>query len=278
MRYLTWLVLAACSTGSTQVVDGVDARSVEPDPVETPAAPPVETPAARPVETPAAPPVEIPAARPASGGLSDEFDGKSLSSTWTVFKGDENVSFKATVEGGQLHLVPRANCVWYQARNGPALFKRVSGDFKMTSTVRVASVANPSDVPRYEYQFGGLMARHPDSRRENYVFAVVGWRESYLALESKTTVNGESTILAPEWPSGEAELRICRSGATFVLLARKPGASKWIEQGRHQRSDLPAEVQVGPIAYTYTNKYDLRASFDRVEIVPLPTAADCTRD
>ena len=38
----------------------------------------------------------------------------------------------------------------------------------------------------------------------------------HLAVEHKTTTNGESDFGEMPWPSGDAELRLCRVGGTFT--------------------------------------------------------------
>jgi hypothetical protein len=204
--------------------------------------------------------------------LSDGFDEATLSPAWKVW-GAEQSRFE--VRGGELHMTPTTNCVWWRKLTGPGLYKHVAGDFRVTTSVKVRSAKDPSQPPPLKFQFGGLVARDPGAKEENWVFAVVGEREGYYALESKTTVDGKSKINAPDWGKmADAELRICRLGARMLLLARKPGGT-WETQGDHRRDDFPAVLEVGPIAYTYTDTPDLVASFDRVEFAPVSSEADC---
>ena len=206
--------------------------------------------------------------------ISDAFDGGSLDAEWQVVNGSQ---FNMSVSDGRLHIQPTRNCVWYHADTGPLLYKLVEGNFMVTSTVRARKASNPSEPVGPSYQFGGLMARNPSSSAENYVFNVVGERGGNLSVETKTTVNGSSNVKGPPWPSGDAELRICRVDTEFILYKREIGDSSWTEAIRYPRGDMPSTVQVGPIAYTYTDNPDLRASFEQVDFAPVTSEADFTR-
>ena len=82
-------------------------------------------------------------------------------------------------------------------------------------------------------------------------------------------------MLAPGWDSGDAELRICRHNGTFLVLKRHIGEDKWILGNTYKRNDLPATLQVGPIAYTYLDKQDLQARFDSIQYAPVKGEQDC---
>jgi hypothetical protein len=206
---------------------------------------------------------------------SDDFEAAELAPAWNRWSPDEA---RVEVAQGELHITPTEHCVWWKRESGPGLYKHVEGDFRATSKVRVRSLKNPDQPPPAKFQFGGLIARDPGALEENWVFAVVGEREGYLALESKNTVDGKSKITAPDWGSqSDAEIRICRLGPRMLLLARKPGGA-WEPQGDHRREDFPPVLQVGPIAYAYTEQPDVRASFDRLEIVKIASEAECRAD
>ncbi|MCQ3942988.1 MAG: hypothetical protein DPW22_07200 [Alphaproteobacteria bacterium] len=137
------------------------------------------------------------------------------------------------------------------------------------------------------YQFSGIIARDPSSdgmlSRESYVFSVVGWRGDYMSAETKTTIGGVSTVDGPPWPNGDADLRICRVGASFRLYDRPYTGSRtatgaWNLAIQYDRPDLPRELQVGLIAYTYTDEFDLRAHFTHVSVEAVGSVDDCTRD
>lgn len=211
--------------------------------------------------------------------LSDEFDGAAVADGWDVYNGG---LIDMRVEDGALIVEPNQYSVWFHADAGPALFRTVEGDFKLTTSVRARRASDPSVSVDSAFQFAGIMMRDPASDtaggQENYVFSVVGYRGDYFAAETKSTVNDLSMVDGPPWPNTDAELRICRVGDSFRLFIREIGASEWNAAIRYDRPDIPSTVQAGPIAYVYTDDYDLQASFDYVRYAPVQSAADCTTD
>jgi hypothetical protein len=212
-------------------------------------------------------------------GFNDEFDGAKNASPWLQFK---QQTFEQARSGGELRIIPNQHVVWWKADSGPMLYKRVKGNFRVSTRVRARSKKSPDRPPNSEYQFGGLIARSPGSDetgRENYVFSVVGYRGKYLSVETKTTRNDESEVEGPTWDSGDAELRICRINSTFVLLNRKIGSKEWKKAITYERRDLPPTLQVGPIAYSYAwKKVDLLARFEYVRYSPVTAMKDCFAD
>ncbi len=212
-------------------------------------------------------------------GLDDDFSAKQLAADWTVLNGE---SFESRLEDGRLHMRPTKNTVWYKADQGPGLIKLVSGNFKVTSIVRARKASAPGEYVSNGFQFAGLIARDPASAqpnaKENYVFNVVGYRGDYLCVETKTTKRDYSDVEGPAWPTADAELRICRKDDVFRLYKRPIGEKVWELGQSYQRSDLPATLQVGPIAYAYTDEFDLDGSFEEVRFAPVNTLDDCTSD
>ncbi len=213
--------------------------------------------------------------------LSDEFDGDGVDAAWTVVNGDR---FEHMLGGGELHLRPTMNTLWFDAEaTGALLYKTVTGNFKLTTAVKARRASDPSQpVGPTDYQFGGIMARAPNAAQENYVFVVVGDRGPTIQTETKSTTNGASSVKGDDWPSGDAQLRLCRVGSMFHMYARPYDGGTWniaAEWGPpYERADLPETLQVGPIAYAWTNAPDLRASFDYVRFEPAASEADCTTD
>jgi hypothetical protein len=216
-----------------------------------------------------------------SGEPTDEFEGTSLDPSWSVVNPG---NFERTVSGGALHLRPTTNTLWWETTaTGALVHKLVTGDFKLTTAVRARRASNPDQpVGPTDYQFGGIMARAPGGGAENYVFVVVGDRGATLEVEAKSTRDGVSAVQGEAWPSGDAQLRLCRVGARFHLYSRPIDGGTWKVATQwgppYDRPDLPDTLQVGPIAYAWTNQPDLRASFDYVRYAPVASVADCTTD
>ncbi|MBK8257186.1 MAG: hypothetical protein IPK82_31500 [Polyangiaceae bacterium] len=210
-------------------------------------------------------------------GLNDEFDGGSLGAEWKVVNAD---TVKIAVQAGELSMVPLRNVVWYHAAQGPLVYKTVTGNFRVSTVARTRKASNPTLPPDVGYQFGGLMARAPssDGGKQDHVFNVVGYRGEHLSVETKTTKQDQSFVQGPPWPSPDAELRICRVNGRVYMYKRPIGGKAWEEAWMVKRPDLPGTLQVGLIAYSYTDAFDLRATFESVTFAPVTSMDDCTKD
>ncbi len=209
--------------------------------------------------------------------LSDDFNGTTLDPSWMLHHASQ---FTYVVGGGQLTVTPTIS-LWLDSSSGPMIFKVVPGDFKVTAPVHARRASDPTmDVDR-DIQFAGIIARDPasdlTSGQENYVFVVVGHYLTGLATEMKSTVNGTSVYSDPAWPSGDAELRICRLGSDFHLYRRAIGATTWSPLASITRSYLPSPLEVGMLAYA-RSVIDLAAEIDRVTFASVSVPADCTAD
>ncbi len=215
------------------------------------------------------------------GGLSDEFGGTALDASWLLVNPGLLKSYG--VSSGALQMEPKNGALWYHASTGSAIYKSVTGDFKVTTTAHVRKATDASATPNANYQLAGLIARNPASdgatAQENYVFVVVGYRADTggLVLETKNTVSDVSTDPHPSWPSGDAELRICRRGTSYRLYKRTVGATTWTLAITLSRTDLPATLQVGVITYAQATA-DIRGTFDRVVFANVASDADCIAD
>jgi hypothetical protein len=170
---------------------------------------------------------------------------------------------------GVLTMTPVRESVWWRNERGPFLYRHLDGDGVVTGAVRVRKRTDPTAAPDAEWQFGGIMMRDPrgDGRfsLENYVFNVVGHRGKKLTVETKSTVNGVSDVSEFVWPTGDAELKIERRGATFTLAARANASAPWRTVITYERPDLPRVLQVGLISYAYSEgrgRHDMQVFFD----------------
>ncbi len=215
--------------------------------------------------------------------LDDEFDGAVIQTSWTAVNAGQTDN---SVNGGVLRMKPNKNCVWFNADEGPGLVKLVTGNFKVTANVRARRASNPSQPAPGTFQFAGLIARDPAGSRspENYVFTVMGERGGWLTNETKNTINGASKVHGPNEgrTNSDAELRICRIDQVFRMYNRPPQGGAWKLESTYNRAadmvPLPQTLQVGPIAYTYTNSPDLVGEFEYVRYRVVSSLADCTTD
>ena len=188
--------------------------------------------------------------------LSDDFTRQENLSRWRHVYREEgtraNQLERLGVRDGWLHMVPYAS-TWYRDYRGVLLFKPVSGDFVVTTRVRVRG--RNGAIPQSPFSLAGIMVRAPrqggwQPGRENYVFLSLGAadRPGSFQLEVKTTVNSDSQLQITPATSGEALLQVARVGPDIVMLLRQ--SAGWIVHRRYRRPDFPHTLQVGLTCYT----------------------------
>jgi len=195
------------------------------------------------------------------------FDG------WKLINGGD-VDIGQTESGLAMTLTKRA--LWFQASKGVLFYTLVSGAFRVTATVQTQRTSDSSVDPGGDgtTQLAGLMARGqtPD---ENYVFITVGSDANGLSVETKTTTNNDSKFAGPAWPSGDAELKVCRIGSTFTLWKRQiDSGDDFTLAATYKRDDLKGEVQVGANIYS-DSAPDITALFDNLTIEPRDPGEAC---
>lgn len=203
--------------------------------------------------------------------LSDDFEADSLAQ-WEFYQGDQA---HVVIEGGELHVEPVDISLWYNGTTAFHMHRTVERDrFMVTGSVRATRLSDPTLPPETPYRLGGIMVRDPAAERPNYVFVVFGADANDVSVEAKTTVDGVSDFDGPPWPSGSGELRICRVGAEFLMLAREPGGA-WQLQDTFRRDDMPARVVVGPVAYANSSPADVRISYGELTFAEIDGVDDC---
>lgn len=241
------LLLAACAApASTQSV-----------PTSTPSAAPTGTLTRKPTRTAIPPPTAIPG-----------FAG------WSVLN-PQAVEIQS--QDGALVMTLTHRALWFMDRRGVFVYKPVSGNFRITADVHTAKRSDPTQPPGGDgtVQLGGLMARNGNGGQENYVFIVAGDDGNGLSIETKNTVESFSKYSGPDWDAAEAELRLCRFGASFNLYKRHIGSNEaWTSAATFERTDLPETVQVGLTIYTDSTP-DLQIRYDHLQIDSIAQAADC---
>lgn len=187
--------------------------------------------------------------------LSDEFNNPATLKNWTLFhetegwpnrieKIDINKSNK-----GNLTIVPYT-CCWVGDLQGIYLFKKIKGDFMVTTRVHVSG--KTGDIPDDSWAISGLMVRTPKNTtrqnwkpgEENWIYLMHGKSpEQGLVIDSKSNVNSKwnyNMTPSKNW----LELRMARVGSFIISLLRFPG-EKWIIRDRFIRKDMPETLHVG---------------------------------
>lgn len=228
--------------------------------------------------------------------LSDEFDDAATISNWQdlgVVEGWTTPSYETadidTTEPGRFHIVPGA-LTWFNNFRGLLLFKEVTGDFVVTTRVRVLSRHNPSDpteVPNRSFSLTGIFVHGPRPmvqaapdpytsspvwppgdygsdyvpNTENYIFLSYGsaGNPGTRQFEIKATRNSNSLLYfnstGIDQTETEAWLQMVRVGDTVVCLRKHGEGEPWLVENRYPNPDHPFPdfgdtLQVGITAYT----------------------------
>jgi len=201
--------------------------------------------------------------------LGDDFDGDAIVD-WQLFHDDVA---GVVIEDGALHLDPIENTEWGRSETSILVWKELEGDFMATASVRANGLEDPDAPPPPIFRFGGLLARDPDADDENNLHIALGTDDD-PSVETKSTVDGDSTWKGPPWPSASGEVRICRLGSSFLMYVREEDGA-WELADAFARPDLPDLLAVGPMAYNDSPTADLRVSFDYVHFATVESQADC---
>jgi hypothetical protein len=198
--------------------------------------------------------------------LDDDFSGSSLDPSWSVLHPDR---VTISVSGGALHLTPTATGggnVWYQAGEGPLVYKEVTGDFDVATTITVRDPGNTSNPPPPEYRLAGILARDASAAPVNTVHVALGAGSNVqgTCYEYKSTDDSNSTWLATPTASASAQLRLRRSGTTVEMYWRATSGDTWTMIYSVARADLPAALQVGPMIYSVDSPALIEALFDDI--------------
>jgi hypothetical protein len=186
-------------------------------------------------------------------------------------------SVKITAENGVLVMRLIGPALWLNEDKGVLFYRDVTGDFRATATVRTSKASDLAVPPGQDgtVQLAGLMAR-TEVPAENSVFIVSGSIGLSTGLETKTTTSGRSIWVQRGQPTGgDAELKVCRIGFSFVLLWRHVDSDEgWTLMSTFERRDMPQTLQVG--ANIYSDRVpDIVAAFEDLTIEPLLPGADC---
>ncbi|MCA9519445.1 MAG: hypothetical protein KC609_00665 [Myxococcales bacterium] len=205
--------------------------------------------------------------------LSDEFDDAATVTQWKRlyqvegWPHDQLEGFDIDASrAGWLMMMPYSS-TWYQDYRGVLMFKRLSGNFVVTTSLEVRNRAG-NGAPAASYSLGGIFVRaprdeihqpsdwtagNPQSEQlagENYMFLSLGSanQPGVYQTEVKRTRNSDSQLeIGPG--QGSAQIRVARIGSYFIMLIRYPGGA-WQIHRRYSHTLMPPTLQVGLTTYT----------------------------
>ncbi len=240
--------------------------------------------------------------------LTDEFDDNTTVSNWSRLYETENWNADPlleydvdTSEAGALTMVPSASS-WWEDRIGALRYREVTGDFIVSTNVRVSDPSGVG-VPSSFYSLAGLMARVPQAPgydaqtdfangQQNYYDVLLGFTTTGPQLLVNLTQASNSGNPASDVIDYEIEIRLARVGDVLITLFREPG-SAWQVLEAVSWPELAPTLQVGMAAFSdwagansvsvgdhnntaVAGNEDLSAAFDymrfQTPVVPAPLA------
>lgn len=201
--------------------------------------------------------------------LDEEFEMAELHGSWNLLH-PELVDWQ--LEGGELALSPTSFGVpdmWFNEGEGPLFWRELTGDFTVTTAVRVSAANDPNVPPPTGFRLGGLLVRSgqtPGLLDHDWAHVATGsgGGGTPAGVERKETHDSVSTWSIVPTATTEKELRLRRRGASIQLAWREPGALNWTELADFDFPELSATVQVGPMAYSFSGPANVTARFDWV--------------
>lgn len=205
--------------------------------------------------------------------LDDDFNGVALDPSWSILNpGLATIS----VSGGELHITPTAGGapdLWFEDGEGVHVYKEVVGDFDVRTVISTEDAGSPGTDPPTAYQLGGILARDPAStsgdRNTVHVALGTGSAGQGVSYEYKSTDGSVSDWMTTPTASRSGELRLTRVGTTVTMYWRANAVDAWTSINSFIRADLPATLEIGPMAYSATDPAGIRANFDSI-IFDLP--------
>ncbi|MEO0617227.1 MAG: PASTA domain-containing protein, partial [Pseudomonadota bacterium] len=224
---------------------------------------------------------------PLTDTFSDEFASNTLAD-WQLRHVVEGTGAQYTLldintsTAGALTLVPTQTPGWFDAADGPLVFKDLAGNFAVHTRVTADSVATPGQAPGSDFNSAGLMARNASgaSGPENYIMLNVGRQDASIAggvgSETKNTLDSVSTLFLDSG-SNEGSLILCRVGNVVHSFRWLTTDSDWVLLRSETRADLPSTLQVGMVVNAFAAPADLRAEFEFIRLLPAPNdVSACT--
>lgn len=210
--------------------------------------------------------------------FGDEFSVNSLDS-WALRHQVEGESAQYTLldinqsNVGALTIQPTITPGWFADGKAPLIYKRVSGNFSVETSVTTQGVVDSSLPPASNYNSAGLMVRTTESTGENYIMVNVGRQLDTLGSEAKNTTNSVSNLNILDG-SNNGRLTLCRIGSDFFAYRQLDNEAGWVQVGTATREDMPDTVQVGMVVNGFTGP-DIIATFDYIRMQVPQTSDDC---
>ncbi len=214
--------------------------------------------------------------------LSNNFDNAESIKDWKIL--DKNKVGKLEVKNGQLLMAPskEENIGWYEDLRGIFVYQNITGNFAITTKVKVGRINQPNSLPKGKFNSAGLLIRNPlsETGEENWVMYNIGFQYINLGRETKTTEDSSSVLQLMDTNVSSGKLLFCRVGRTIKMYHWLKDESSWVEENNPSeftREDFPATLQVGLMLNASKDPADTLGQFDYIKLGVPKTLNDCTK-
>ena len=157
--------------------------------------------------------------------------------------------------------IPSGKDLYGENRTAPRYVKAITGDFQIETRVKFQPTEN--------YQGAGLLIYKDDNNyiRFERAYGGIGGGGGGLRIDVRTT-DEYKTVTTPndvQTDVGEVELKIVRSGRTFIAFWRENEDSEWREAGEYE-SDYPDTILAGLVACNTAR--EIAVEFGYIRLLP----------
>lgn len=154
--------------------------------------------------------------------------------------------FVAAQQGDSISIIPVMKCLWEDDETGGLLYKEITGDFTITSRIKLVKNSNVDEMPDRGFQQVGIMIRGYDSAKENYLLLSTGTGGNpNPKIFFKKTMNNKSKTVVDKRTGMNGWLRMQRKGKMFTAFFKEENTDEWIKAGEYEINWLKDKVQLG---------------------------------
>ncbi|MGB7200839.1 MAG: DUF1349 domain-containing protein [Pyrinomonadaceae bacterium] len=158
--------------------------------------------------------------------------------------------------------IPSGKDLYGENRTAPRYVKAITGDFQIETRVKFQPTEN--------YQGAGLLIYKDDNNymRFERAYGGIGGGGGGLRIDVRTT-DEYKTVTTPndvQTDVGEVELKIVRSGRTFIAFWREDEDSEWREAGEYE-SDYPDTILAGLVVCNTAR--EIGVEFGYIRLLPV---------
>ncbi len=160
---------------------------------------------------------------------------------------------------------------------GILMYKEVADNFVVITKLKVFdnTTRKPPGDPLHS---AGLLAQVPNNPRdrlkENWVMVNLGYQETALGSESKSTENSVSKLSKKHLTASEGLVMLCRVGDWLFTYRWTQDDAGWAKLTQFKHPDLPQRLQVRLVVNSDKKDATIRAEFDDIRFHAPQTKLD----